>query len=85
MERTIFPGCAALGSELTNAASHLAPSRQAPRPLLSTQHEAHSTLQEAALTKQVLSDAPLALLGPTVCMPFSVSDAAPFSIAAYWP
>lgn len=84
MERTIFPGCAALGRELTDAASHLAPSHQAPRPLLSTQHEAHSTLQEAALTEQVLSDASLAL-GPTVCMPFSDSDAAPFSIAAYWP
>lgn len=83
IERAIFPGSAALGRELTDAASHLAPSHQAPRSLLSTQHEAHSTLQEAALTEQGLRDARL-VLGPAVCMPFSVPNTPPFSIVAYW-
>lgn len=81
IERTIFPGSAAPGREVTDAASHLAPSRQALRPPLSTQHEALSTLQEAALTR--FSCAHLAL-GPAVCKAFSVPDTPSFSTAAYW-
>lgn len=71
-ERTIFPGCAALGRELTDAASHLAPSRQALMLLLSTQHEANSTLQEAALTEQDLRMPTLHWVLLSVCLLLSL-------------